>query len=415
MASSQSTLYRPTSAIRPDLVPSPKTALAWGAIAAFVALGVWVAAWQGWNKGFLYMIGFLCGVALYHARFGFTSAFRQLLSVGQTEGLRAHLLMLAAASILFALIFTVGTTVTGDVPKPSVNPIGVSLVVGAIIFGVGMQLGGGCASGTLYHIGGGQSSAVLTLAGFVLGSVIGAWHWDFWINDLPSYPAISLAETTGWGYGIALIVQLLILGLLYVLAVWISRKKNPPMRKPVPTDRGWKRIVRGAWPLWVGALVLATLNGLTLFVAGRPWGITSAFALWGSKIALALGIDVTEWAYWAGERANPLYEPVLGDITSLMDIGIILGAFFAATIGGTFKLSRPSLKVILASLIGGILMGYGARLSYGCNIGAYFAGIASFSLHGYAWGVFALAGSYIGIKLRPLFGLRNPKPTDSVC
>jgi uncharacterized membrane protein YedE/YeeE len=266
MAASHSTLNQAGSTIRRDLSPSPQTTLAWGAVWAFIALGALIYTGQGWNKGLLYVIGFLCGVALYHARFGFTSAFRQLLSVGQTEGLRAHLLMLAVASILFAVIFTVGVTVTGEVPKASVNPIGVSLVAGAFLFGVGMQLGGGCASGTLYHIGGGQSSAVLALAGFVIGSVFGAWHWDFWLNDLPSLPAISLAETTGWGYGVALIVQLLILGLIYLLAVWIAKKKNPPMRKPVPTDQGWKRIIRGAWPLW------------------------------GSKAAMALGVDVTSWA-----------------------------------------------------------------------------------------------------------------------
>ena len=34
-------------------------------------------------------------------------------------------------------------------------------------------------------------------------------------------------------------------------------------------------------------------------------------------------------------------------------------------------------------------MGYGARIAFGCNIGAYFGGIASFSLHGWLWGVLA--------------------------
>jgi hypothetical protein len=60
-------------------------------------------------------------------------------------------------------------------------------------------------------------------------------------------------------------------------------------------------------------------------------------------------------------------------------------------------------------------MGYGARIAYGCNIGAYFDGIASFSLHGWLWGAVALVGTAIGLKLRPLFGLTVPKPTDSVC
>ena len=66
-------------------------------------------------------------------------------------------------------------------------------------------------------------------------------------------------------------------------------------------------------------------------------------------------------------------------------------------------------------MIGGLLMGYGARLAFGCNIGAYFGGIASFSLHGYIWGVLALAGTFLALYLRPIFGLSVPKPTDTFC
>ena len=66
-------------------------------------------------------------------------------------------------------------------------------------------------------------------------------------------------------------------------------------------------------------------------------------------------------------------------------------------------------------MLGGILMGYGARIAFGCNIGAYFGGIASFSLHGWLWGAMAIGGTFAGLALRPLFGLTNPKPTDGVC
>jgi hypothetical protein len=62
---------------------------------------------------------------------------------------------------------------------------------------------------------------------------------------------------------------------------------------------------------------------------------------------------------------------------------------------------------LLAAILGGLLMGYGARLAFGCNIGAFFSGVASFSLHGWLWIVFALLGTWIGVKLRPLFGLSN--------
>ena len=52
-------------------------------------------------------------------------------------------------------------------------------------------------------------------------------------------------------------------------------------------------------------------------------------------------------------------------------------------------------------------MGFGARLSNGCNIGAYFSAIAVGNISGWAWALLALAGSWIGVQLRPLFGLHG--------
>ena len=57
-------------------------------------------------------------------------------------------------------------------------------------------------------------------------------------------------------------------------------------------------------------------------------------------------------------------------------------------------------------MIGGLLLGYGARIAYGCNIGAYFSGIASGSVHGWLWLAAAFVGSIVGTKFRPLFALR---------
>jgi uncharacterized membrane protein YedE/YeeE len=50
-------------------------------------------------------------------------------------------------------------------------------------------------------------------------------------------------------------------------------------------------------------------------------------------------------------------------------------------------------------------MGWGARIGFGCNIGAFVGGVASGSLHGWIWFAAALGGCAIGIRLRPLFGL----------
>ena len=140
-------------------------------------------------------------------------------------------------------------------------------------------------------------------------------------------------------------------------------------------------------------------------LAGR--GASSAFALWGSKIFAASGIDVASWGYWhSPERAKSLQESVFADITSVMDFGIILGALLASGLAGKF---HPGWKVparsLVAAVIGGLLLGYGARLAYGCNIGAYFSGIASSSVHGWLWLVAAFTGSVLGTYVRPWFGL----------
>jgi len=154
-----------------------------------------------------------------------------------------------------------------------------------------------------------------------------------------------------------------------------------------------------------GAIALVILNFATLAIAGRPWGITSAFALWGAKGAQAIGFDPTAWAYWQQPgNAKALAGSVFADVTSVMDFGLIAGAMLAAALAGKFAPSLDiPLRSILAAVVGGLLLGYGARIAYGCNIGAYFSGIASGSLHGYLWAVAAFAGNVLGVKLRPFF------------
>ena len=150
------------------------------------------------------------------------------------------------------------------------------------------------------------------------------------------------------------------------------------------------------------------VNVATLVIGGRPWGVTSAFALWGAKGYMALGGDVSTWPYWSTPaQSTALRSSVLQDVTSVMDFGIILGALAAAMLAGrfspTWKISGRSLA---AAVVGGLLLGYGARIAYGCNIGAYFSGISSGSLHGWLWLVAAFAGNTLGTTLRPMFDLK---------
>lgn len=396
--------------------PPPQVGIVVGGLVAALALGGLVLVRSGQVPAVLFAIGVALGLVLFHSRFGFTSAWRQLVAVRQPRALRAHVLRLAVAATLFAPILAGGLAFGDAVPTPSLSPIGFGLVVGSFLFGVGMQLGGSCASGTLFAIGSGQSAILLTLTGFVAGATVGALHFPWWTDELPSLAPVSFADTS-LGYLGGWLITMVLLGAVLVGTYALTRGRRVPDLDQPPAARGWGRAVRGSWPLWVGALLLAGLNALTLAVSGGAWGITFAFSLWGSKLLDALGVDVTSWTFWQDPANAAKYDlGILAEKTSVMDLGIIVGALVASAAAGAFVLHRrvPG-RLAVGAVLGGVLMGYGARIAFGCNIGAYFGGIASFSLHGWLWGVFAIVGTVVGLALRPLFGLRNPRPTDSVC
>jgi hypothetical protein len=148
-------------------------------------------------------------------------------------------------------------------------------------------------------------------------------------------------------------------------------------------------------------VALAALNLLTLVVAGHPWSVTWAFALWGAKGARLLGWSPDGDPFWSADfQRHALESSVFSDVTSVMDLGLLLGAFAAAGIAGGFRLRfAASPRALLTAALGGLAMGYGARIAYGCNVGAFFSGIASTSLHGWLWIAAALPGCWVGLRL----------------
>jgi uncharacterized membrane protein YedE/YeeE len=408
----------PTSAPPPVAAtePPPQAGVVIVGFVAALVLGGIVYTRSGQVPAVLFALGLSLGFVLFHSRFGFTSAWRQLVAVRQGKALRAHMLMLAVACTLFAPILANGTGWHGAPALPTLAPIGFGLFVGSFLFGVGMQLGGSCASGTLFAIGSGQSAILLTLGGFIVGSTIGALHFPWWTNELPSHAPVSLADAFG-GYLGAWAVSLVVMAVVVAITYLLARNRTVPPVEPPPVATGPTRVVRGSWPLWVGALLLAGLNAVTLWVSGGAWGVTFAFAMWGSKFLDVVGVDVLSWTFWQDPANLAKYDAGFwGEKTSVMDLGIIVGALIASAAAGAFVLHRTvPLRLGVGAVVGGILMGYGARIAFGCNIGAYFGGIASFSLHGWLWGVMAIVGTFAGLAFRPLLGLTNPRPTDSVC
>ncbi|WP_312518437.1 YeeE/YedE family protein [Massilia sp.] len=398
-----------SQAPRADINPKPL-----GVAVLLIVLGaLYLAQAVGARQAALFVVGSLLGLTLYHAAFGFTSAWRVFIADGRGAGLRAQMLMLAVGVVLFFPVLASGT-LFGSPVTGLVQPAGTSVIVGAFLFGIGMQLGGGCASGTLYTVGGGSTRMIVTLLFFIVGSLIGTAHMPFWtsmpqLKPIAAYNALGLAP--------ALILNLAVFALIAWITVVVEKRRHGRLvaSHTQPAHRSpW---LHGPWPLLAGALALVVLNFATLALSGRPWGVTSAFALWGAKAASTIGIDTASWAYWSTKaNAAALAAPVSQDVTSVMDIGIVLGAMAAAALAGRYApVWRLPLRSIVAAVVGGLLLGYGARLAYGCNIGAYFSGILSGSLHGWLWLAVAFVGNIVGTRLRPLFGLEVERVKPTAC
>jgi len=353
----------------------------------------------------LLIIGFGLGISLYHAAFGFTGSWRNFILNRKGIGIRSQLLAIGLA-ILLIHPFIGSESLFGRNIVGALGPIGISVILGSFLFGLGMQLGGGCGSGTLFTVGGGNARMLITLVFFILGSLLGTLHLPWWLS-LPNLGTISLSSYINTIQ--AIIIQWIALGFIAWTTIYFEKKHHKNISKIYTKPDGSVIHVffRGRWPLLWGAVALALLNMSVLFVAGHPWSVTFAFGLWGAKIATEFGIDVAHWEYWTWTYpSQALNQSILNDSVSLTNIGLILGAFIASALSGNENsIIKISLRSALAAALGGILMGYGARLAFGCNIGALFSGIASGSLHGWLWFVFAFLGSYFGVKLRPSFGL----------
>ncbi len=379
--------------------------VAWIAGALLVLAALYAGNVVSAKNGALVLVGALLGVSLYHAAFGFTGGWRAFVQEGRGASLRAQLLLLALASVLLVPLIAQGD-VLGRPVNGFVVPLSIPLLVGAFTFGLGMQLGGGCGSGTLFTAGGGSARMLVTLLAFIAGSVVGVAHMPAWAG-LPAMDGVALWQEIG--VVPALAVTLAVLG---GLAWYVARSERRRTGRLAPLGAlpgKAPRLLTGPWPLLWGAIALALLSLLTLLVAGHPWGITGAFALWGAKALVAVGVDVGSWQAWSGAGARAQLDGSLfAHPISAMDIGLILGAMLAAGLAGKFAPKVDlSLGSLAAAVVGGLLMGYGARLSSGCNIGALLGGIASGSLHGWVWFALAFLGSLAGIRLRPLFRLQG--------
>ena len=368
--------------------------LAWsiGALALGLAWGLGSP-----SSGLVWLLGCSIGWLLVHFRIGFSGPFRRLISQRDGRGLYpiAALLggLIVGMAILLGLEDSLGLSL-----HLARAPLRWSLVAGAFLFGIGMQLAGRCASGTLASPSPSGGSFPLSLAGLVVGVFAGSLHRPN-LEQLtpPGYPPVVLLDRFPlWG---AVLLQL---GVLLLLVFALHRFARGG--RSVPGAR------RGQLP---GVLGLTAALLLLLVVSGEPWKVLWGLGLTGAHAARGFGWDPASSAFWASPSRSALLASPLGWFQHgavIVDLAVIYGALAAGAWRSAGRSPAPSpLAQPLSYLGGGLLMGYGGFLSYGCNISSFLGGVMSFSLHGWLWLLGALAGSWFWLSLSQKLS-RDPPP-----
>ncbi|HBM75163.1 MAG TPA: YeeE/YedE family protein [Clostridiaceae bacterium] len=158
------------------------------------------------------------------------------------------------------------------------------------------------------------------------------------------------------------------------------------------------------WPYWVGGVLLGVLNVVLLAISGTVWQVTNGFLLWGAGALELVGFEPFKWEYF--KLYNNRYEEIILNHNifinkyTILNIGVVLGSLVATLLASQFKLGKAkNIRHILFAFLGGLMMGYGSRLTGGCNIGSFFSGIPSFSLHAWVFWIFITLGAWVGTRI----------------
>ena len=140
------------------------------------------------------------------------------------------------------------------------------------------------------------------------------------------------------------------------------------------------------WPAWVGGILLAVIN-IMLFAYEKPWSAADGVRNWGNWLSNSVNLtDIT------------IIPPHLYS-TSVLNLGVLAGAFAASLMARQFRIQGAPPFELFKGLVGGILMGIGAAMAFGCNIGGFFSALSALSMAGVAMMFGLMIGVYLGLRL----------------
>lgn len=374
--------------------------------------------------------GILLGIVLTRARFGFAGGIKRIYVRGEGSLTKALLVMLAVTMLVFlgaqwfaAQNGAVPAFIAGDsdliIPgTQNVHLANIATIIGGFIFGMGMIFSGGCASGTLTDMGEGEGRALIAFIFFVLGSAPG--EWARYTVDQSALGKVGLQAYLPdyLGYLGAFALSLIGIGVIYWLTVKYEQKRkltnsyaNPlgdweEFEKPLAEDNSgfwsfktYHKFFIERLSFMTGGLLIAFICSFILLTTGKAWGVTSAFSKLAVAVLQPLGVSFDSPAFT--KIVADVNGGLLSDGGTIRNLGIVAGAVIAFLLAGRFSWKfKISLKDGSYFALGGLMMGFGARLAKGCNAGALYSAMSTFSIAGW---VFLVAMCFGGVACLKLF------------
>ncbi len=373
------------------------------------------------------LIGMGFGYALIRGDFGFAGLANRTFRKGNTKLIRSLMLLFTVSAIITGALL-----LSGELPVGAnlwVNPISWGLLVGGILFGIGMTFSSCCASGVLQDVPMGFSRAITTLIFFGIGVFLGFPVMKTAFVKTTIFSTSSYADTgvflpDFFGYTIgepmtiypivgAILLTALIAGLIAWGAKWYENKVADKFPKEVKEETKtdstvFEKLFVNQWSHGVTLMVIAMLFGVLLMLTDNGWGVSTIYGKWFGNFLMIFGVSAEQLASFTGKPAGLFEAGIFTHPVSVQNIGIIVGAVLALLLAGKFNETfKAGLKIQPAEIalfaVGGLLMGLGTRFSMGCNVGALYTPIANFSLAGWFYFFFLVAGGYIGHKVYTWF------------
>jgi len=329
------------------------------------------------------IVGALFGFVLQSGRFCMNSAFRDILLLKEFKLAKAVVIAIVVEMVGFGIFAVAGVITLG------VKPFNVGgSIVGGLIFGIGMVLAAGCASGTTYRVGEGMMGSLVAAIGLTTGAL--ATKNGLFAEAKNAIQSVTVGtKLTVFGeYDATLTpVLMIVVGIILAVVIFVFwglpglKKKRASNEPLIKTDEPIKAIFKKGYPYWVAGIVVGIVGiiGFVVSAEGTPGG-GSVMGITGGWMDLSLYLTTNDVVVWAG----------------FIILGIVLGAFISAIIAGEFKLRVPKDgKTLLIQLIGGLIMGFGAVTAAGCNITNVLGGVPQLSIHSIVVGVFILLGCWI--------------------